>query len=112
MGHLVFLISANEQFLQSSSSVHCSPDRSANLHSDLDADISVPPVAAVAVLEPGPLEHLQVEQQAVAAATLLLPELQVHQHIVVAAAVRADMWSLVHYFVVVARIVCAALESN
>jgi len=110
-GHLVFLISTNERFLQSSFYVHCSPDRSANLRSALDADI-LELFGAAVVLELGPPEQRPVEQRAVAAAAWLPPAEQVHQRIVVAAAVQADMSSLVHYFVVVVRTVCAALESK
>ena len=107
-------------FLQSSFFVHYNLDRFASLHSNLDEDIFVLPVAAVVVPEL-PERRPAVEPDAlVAVEALILLARQEHQHIAVAvaAAVAAaavvvvaaglDTSSLAHDFAAAVRIECAA----
>jgi len=82
--HSVSFVSTNGQFLQSSSSFHCSPDHFAILRSILYEDtFDQPAVVAVPALQ----ELLLAEQLVVAAC--LQPGQQVQQHIAVVAAAAA-----------------------
>jgi len=105
--HLVFFVSTNGQFLQSSFFVHCSPDRFAILRSNLGEDIFE--LSAAAAVVPALPEQRPVAQL-VAAAVLLLLERQVHQHIAVAAVGGLDTSSLVHDSAAAVHIECAASE--
>jgi len=92
--------------LQSFFFVHCSPDRFANLRSNLGEGIFDLPAAVV-----GPvLLEQRLAAQLVAAAVLLLLERQVHQHIVVAAVGGLDTSSLAHDSAAAVHIECAASE--
>lgn len=108
--HLVFVVSTNEQFLQSSFVVRCSLDHFASHHSNLDADKFVALlVVAVVVLEVP--EQLVVLPAAVAISSLRERQERRQIAVVAVAAVAvADTSSLVRGFAVVGHIECVASE--